>query len=70
MDPTEYLTAREAADAMGINYSTLIARVRKGKIESLKRGWALFIPKSEVNKNQEKQGPKHASHKNLERPTR
>lgn len=70
MSLDEYLTAREAAKAMGITYSTLLARVRKDKIKSVKVGWALLIPKSEVKAHNKKQGPNNADNKNLEKPTR
>lgn len=66
MDINNYLTAREAADAIGITYSTLLARVRKNKIDSVKKGWSLFISKSEVEK-QKKAELKNANNKNMEK---
>lgn len=60
----EYLTAKEAAEEIGIRYPTLIARIRAGKIKAMKRGWALFIHKKEVKR------AKHADTKGMETTTR
>lgn len=63
-----YVTTREAAASIGIEYSTLMARVRKGKIKSIKMGWSTLIPKDEVKRA--KKAEKHATNKNMERPSR
>jgi excisionase family DNA binding protein len=55
----DYFTPKEAAEALGIRYPTLIARIRAGKIKAIKKGWALFIHKSEIEK------AKHANTKDL-----
>lgn len=46
----DYFSTQEAAEAIGITYSTLMARVRKGKIEAKKIGWNKVIHKDEVNR--------------------
>lgn len=46
----EYLTAKEAAAALGLKYSTLLARIRKKKIRAVKKGWSLFIHKDEIER--------------------
>ena len=46
-DLNDYVPARQAAEEVGISYSLLMARLRKGKIPFIKKGWAVFIPKGE-----------------------
>lgn len=55
----EYLTASDAAVAMGISYPTLIARIRRGKLPAIKHGHALFIRKDVVADIKSKQGDGH-----------
>lgn len=50
MDLQDLCTAKEAAIEIGINYQLLMARIRKGKIKTVKKGWAVFIPRKEVEK--------------------
>lgn len=57
----DYLTAREAAVQIGISYSAVMARIQKGKIAAVRKGWALFIHKDEV---------KRAAAKDLEKSAR
>lgn len=45
-----YLTAKEAATELGLQYSTLLARIRTGKVKATKRGWAVFIHRDEVRR--------------------
>jgi predicted site-specific integrase-resolvase len=49
-DLKDYVTAQEAADAIGISYHLLMARIRKGLIKSTKKGWATLVHKDEVKK--------------------
>jgi excisionase family DNA binding protein len=46
----DYLTAQEAATSLGMNYHTLIARIKRKEIEATKRGWQWFIHKNEVER--------------------
>lgn len=46
----DYMTIQQAAAAIGINASTLSARIRKGKIKAHKVGWNKFIHKDEVKR--------------------
>lgn len=64
-----YMTPRNAAIKIGIEYSTLMARVRKGKIKSIKMGWSTLIHKDEV-KRAKREEKKYANRKRMERSTR
>lgn len=44
----EYLTAKEAAGLLKISYNTLMIRIRKGKIASVRKGWQTLIHRDEV----------------------
>lgn len=46
----DYMTIQQAAAEIGINASTLSARIRKGKVEAHKVGWNRLIHKNEVNR--------------------
>jgi hypothetical protein len=46
----EYLTPKEVAAELGINYPCLIARIRNKKVKAIKRGWALFIHRDELKR--------------------
>lgn len=45
-----YITAREAASELGMNYHTFLARVRRGKIKAKRFGWVIMIPVNEVKR--------------------
>jgi excisionase family DNA binding protein len=49
-----FLTPKEAAHELGINYPALLARIRKGTIKAEKFGWALMVPKKEISKHKKK----------------
>lgn len=51
----DYMTAKDAAAKIGINYQLLMARIRKGKIKVLKKGWATLIHQDEVQRAKEEQ---------------
>lgn len=55
MNFDDYLTAKEAAKQIGISYYLLMARIRKGRINVEKKGWAVFIHKDEVARAKEEQ---------------
>jgi hypothetical protein len=44
----DWVTAHEAAEALGLKYHTLLSRVRRKRIKGIKRGWAVFIHKDEL----------------------
>lgn len=62
----DLVPAKEAAKKLGIAYSALTARTRRGKVKAIKIGWALFIPRIELERLLEE---KDANHKNLEKTT-
>ena len=45
-----YTTAKAAANTIGIEYCTLLSRIRKGKIKAKKFGWAIMVPDEEVKR--------------------
>lgn len=49
----DWLTATEAAEALGISYHALLKRIEKGKIKATKRGWNVFIHREEVERVRE-----------------
>ena len=48
MNFNDYVSAKDAAESIGITYQLLMSRIRKGKISAEKKGWAVFIHKDEV----------------------
>lgn len=46
----DYIPAKEAAEIIGIEYSLLMSRIYKGKVESKKVGWGRVIHKDEVER--------------------
>lgn len=67
----DYMTIQQAAVEIGIEPSTLAARIRKGKIIAEKIGWNKFIHKSEVKRAKQVEETKNANNnKNMERATR
>lgn len=62
MQLADYMTARQAATALGLRYETLLARVRSGKIKAERAGWAVLIHREEVER--------HAGNSHLEEPAR
>lgn len=66
----EYMTTQEAALEIGIPYSRLMARIRKGKIPSIKKGWTTLIHRNEVKKAKLKENKHAAIKESLEKPTR
>lgn len=66
----DYLTTQEAAKELGIEYPTLMARIRKGKIEFVRNGWSVFVHKDEIARVKRLEGKKNASNKNMEERTR
>lgn len=65
MSLDDYLTPREAADRLGLNYHTVMARIRRGQISTIKRGWNVFIPVSQFEKVEDVDNTK-----TVEAPTR
>lgn len=59
MNFEDYVTAKEAAVEIGISYQLLMARIRKGKIKPVKKGWATFIHKKDVEKQKRFQAEKN-----------
>lgn len=53
-----YYTAKDAAATIGIEYSTLLARIRKGKIKAEKFGWAVMVSATEVKRAKDKEDKK------------
>lgn len=51
----DYISAKEAAIEIGIEYSLLMARIYKGKIKAEKKGWATLIHRDEVARAKEEQ---------------
>lgn len=67
----EWMTTRQAAGVIGIEYSTLMARIRKGKIKAEKKGWATLVHRDEVNRVAKKEKElSNAANKNMEKPAR
>jgi excisionase family DNA binding protein len=66
----DYMTIKQAAAIIGIEASTLNARIRKGKIKAEKVGWNKFIHKNEVKRAKSVEDKKHANNKNMETSTR
>ncbi len=50
MDLRNYVPARKAAEEIGITYSLLTSRMYNGKVKFKKVGWAVYIPKGEVQR--------------------
>lgn len=50
VDLDEYVTSTEAAEALGLQYPTLMARIDKGKVETLRVGRFHLIHKTEVKR--------------------
>jgi len=46
---TEYYSAKEAAEILGLKYPTLLSRARKGRITAVKVGWSVLFPKKEID---------------------
>lgn len=46
----DLLTARQAAEELGLNYHTFLSRVRKGKIKGQRYGWSIMFSRSEIDK--------------------
>lgn len=44
----DWLTAKEAALALGISYPAFIARMNRGKIKTIKKGWSILVHKDEI----------------------
>lgn len=63
-----YMSTRDAAIAIGIEYPTLMARIRKGKIKAEKIGWNKLVHKDEVKRA--KKAQKNATSKNMEKSSR
>ncbi len=67
----DYMTIQQAAVIIGIEPSTLSARIRKGKIKAEKVGWNKLIHRDEVKKaKQGEERNKNANNKDLEGSTR
>lgn len=49
----EFLTAKEAAAELGLKYHTFMSRCRRGRIPIVRRGWAVFIRKEDVQRVRE-----------------
>lgn len=63
------MDAKSAAMEIGIPYSRLMARIRKGKIKATKLGWSTLVSKKEVAKAKAEE-LKNDNNKNLEETTR
>jgi len=50
VDLRNYVPAKKAAEEIGITYSLLTSRMYNGKVKFKKVGWAIFIPKGEVQR--------------------
>jgi len=50
VDLDDYLPPNEVADLLGIRYPTLMARIDRGRIKTLRWGRFHLIPKSEVDR--------------------
>lgn len=66
----DYMTVRQAAEEIGIEPSTLSARIRKGKITAEKVGWNKLIHIDEVKRAKKVEENKRANNKTLENPSR
>lgn len=66
----DYMTVRQAAGEIGIEPSTLSARIRKGKIAAEKVGWNKLIHIDEVKRAKEVEEKKRADNKTLEDASR
>lgn len=51
----DFVPAKEAAVTIGISYELLMSRCKKGKVQFVKHGWAVFIHKDEVEREAEAQ---------------
>lgn len=49
----EYLTAKEAAAELGLKYHTFMSRCRRNRIPCVRKGWAVFVKKSDVERVRE-----------------
>lgn len=49
------VTARDAAEALGWPYQTLMTRIRRGQLKAVKMGPAVFIDKSELNRHADRE---------------
>jgi hypothetical protein len=54
-DINDFVTAKEAAETIGVSYMLLMARIRKNKIRVRKFGWATMIHKDEVAREAKRQ---------------
>ena len=54
-DINDFVTAKEAAETIGVSYMLLMARIRKKKIKVRKFGWATMIHKDEVARETKRQ---------------
>lgn len=67
----DYMTIKQAAALIGIEPSTLNARIRKGKIKANKVGWNKFIHKDEVKRAKRvEEKNRELNNKNMEKGTR
>ena len=46
----EFLTAKEAAEQLGLKYHTFMSRVRRNRIPCVRKGWAVFVLKADVER--------------------
>lgn len=65
----KYMSTRDAAAEIGVEYTTLMARIRKGKIPAVKKGWSTLVHIDDVKKAK-LQEKKNAAAKSLEKTTR
>lgn len=47
---SEYITAKQAAEILGLKYHTLLARVRSGSIKAERIGWAVVFKPEEIER--------------------
>lgn len=67
----DYMTVKQAAAYIGINTSTLTARIRKGKVKCEKVGWSKFIHKDEVKRAKQVEDKKNVNNnKSMEKSPR
>lgn len=45
-----WISAKEAAEILGLKYPTLLARVRAGTVKAEKVGWAVLISTEELER--------------------
>ena len=49
-DVNDYLCTKDAAKELGVSYHTIMARIRKNKLKSIKVGWQHFIHKDDIER--------------------